>query len=60
MPLVSLWHGVDCWANSGETGGVWGLHHRGAILSGKVRSQLAGSRALGLEGLLPPGKKKHC
>lgn len=38
---VCLWHNVDCWANSGETGGVQGLHHHGALLSGKVRSQLA-------------------
>lgn len=59
MPLVSLWHSVYCWGNSGETGGVWGLHHHGAILSEKVSSKLAGKRALDLEGLLPPagGKK---
>ena len=42
--MVGLWHHVDCWENGGEAAGVWGLHHHhGDILSGKVRSQLAGS-----------------
>jgi hypothetical protein len=41
---VGLWHHVDCWENGEEAAGVWGLHHHhGDMLSGKVRSQLAGN-----------------
>lgn len=36
-----LWHSVYCWGNSGETGAVTGLHHHGAILPEKVKTQLA-------------------